>query len=154
GPVQHQIVSFFGLFVLLGICWAASNNRKAINWRTVGWGMALQVLFALVILKTHPGEWLFRKLSDGFDRLIRFTDDGGKLVWGWLYQNPAGKKDGPVFLIDILMAIVFFAALMSLAYHLGIMQWVVGGIARVMRKTMGTSGSETLSAAANIFVGQ
>lgn len=150
---MHQLVSALGLLVLLGICWAASNNRRAIPWRVVGWGMGLQILFALVILKTGPGEWLFTRLSDGFDRLIRFTDDGARFVWGWLYKNPAGAT-GPVFLIDILMTIVFFAALMSLAYHAGIMQWVVGGIAKVMRKTMGTSGSETLSAAANIFVGQ
>jgi CNT family concentrative nucleoside transporter len=150
---MHQLVSLFGLFGLLGICWAASNNRKAIRWRIVAWGMGLQILFALLILKTGPGEWVFGKLSAGFDRLIRFTDDGAKFVWGWLYQNPAGRTS-PVFLIDILMTIVFFAALMSLAYHLGVMQWIVGGIAKVMRKTMGTSGSETLSAAANIFVGQ
>jgi CNT family concentrative nucleoside transporter len=149
----HQLVSVFGLFVLLGICWAASNNRKAIRWRVVAWGMGLQILFALLILKTAPGEKIFELLSRGFDRLIRFTDDGAKFVWGWLYQNPSGAT-APVFLIDILMTIVFFAALMSLAYHVGLMQWVVGGIAKVMRKTMGTSGSETLSAAANIFVGQ
>jgi CNT family concentrative nucleoside transporter len=115
--------------------------------------MGLQVLFAVLILKTAPGEWAFRKLSDGFARLIGFTDDGAKFVWGWIYKNPQGQA-APIFMIDILMTIVFFAALMSLLYHLGIMQGVIAGIAKVMRKTMGTSGSETLSAAANIFVGQ
>ncbi|MBI3858284.1 MAG: NupC/NupG family nucleoside CNT transporter [Planctomycetes bacterium] len=147
---MHQLTSAFGLFALLGICWAASNNRKAISWRVVGWGSGLQVLFALAILKTRPGYWLFNKLSKGFERLIGFTDDGAKFVWGWLY-----KRDlPPIFLVDILMTIVFFAALMSLLYHFGVMQWIVAGIAKVMRKTMGTSGSETLCAAANIFVGQ
>jgi len=149
----HRLVSFFGLFVLLGICWAASNNRKAVPWRLVAWGTGLQLLFGLLILKTTPGEWLFGKLSDGFTRLIRFTDDGAKFVWGWLYQNPAAAGK-PAFLIDILMTIVFFAALTSLLYHLGVMQKVVAAIAKVMQKTMRTSGSETLSAAANIFVGQ
>lgn len=147
---MHQLTSAFGLFALLGIGWLASNNRKAIPWRVVGWGTGLQILFGLAILKTRPGYWLFDHLSKGFERLIGFTDDGAKFVWGWLY-----RKDGPpVFLIDILMTIIFFASLMSLLYHFGVMQWVVSGIAKVMRKTMGTSGSETLCAAANIFVGQ
>src|SRR6185369_7563834 len=135
---------------LLAICWAASNNRKAVPWRVVGWGVGLQLLFAIAILKTTPGYWLFDGLSRGFTRLIDFTDDGARFVWGWLY-----KKDGPpIFLVDILMTIIFFSALMSLLYHFGVMQWVVAGIAKIMRKTMGTSGSETLCAAANIFVGQ
>ncbi|HZE97066.1 MAG TPA: nucleoside transporter C-terminal domain-containing protein [Planctomycetota bacterium] len=147
---MHQLTSAFGLFALLGICWAASNNRKAIPWRVVGWGTGLQLLFAVLILKTRPGYWIFDHLSKGFERLVAFSDDGARFVWGWLY-----KKDGPpAFLIDILMTIVFFAALMSLLYHFGVMQWVIAGIAKLMRKTMGTSGSETLSAAANIFVGQ
>jgi len=147
---MHQLTSAFGLLALLGICWAASNNRKAIPWRVVGWGTGLQLVFAVAILKTTPGYWLFKALSEGFSRLIGFTDDGARFVWGWLY-----KKDGPpIFLVDILMTIIFFSALMSLLYHFGVMQWVVAGIAKVMRKTMGTSGSETLCAAANIFVGQ
>ena len=150
---MHRLVSLFGLLVLLALCWAASNNRKAIRWRMVAWGMGLQILFGLVILKTRPGEIVFGALSDGFTRLIQFTDDGAKFVWGWLYQNPAAAGK-PAFLIDILMTIVFFAALTSLLYHVGVMQKVVAGIAKVMQKTMGTSGSETLSAAANIFVGQ
>ncbi|HEV3028825.1 MAG TPA: nucleoside transporter C-terminal domain-containing protein [Planctomycetota bacterium] len=139
-----------GLFALLGICWAASNNRKAISWRLVAWGTALQILFAVVILKTRPGYLLFAWLTRIFERLIDFTDDGARLVWGWLY-----KKDyPPIFLVDILMTIIFFSALMSLLYHFGIMQWVVTGLSRVLRKTMRTSGSETLAAAVNIFVGQ
>lgn len=142
-----------GLAVFLGIGWAASTDRKAIRWRLVAWGVGLQILFALLILKTAPGEWLCMGISRVFTRLISFTDDGARFVWGWLYQNPAGKT-APVFMIDILMTIVFFSALMSLLYHYGVMQRVVAGIARVMQKTMGTSGSETLAAAANIFVGQ
>lgn len=147
---MHQLTSAFGLFVLLGICWAASNNRKAIPWRVVAWGTGLQVLFALVILKTTPGYRFFAWMTRVFERLIDFTDDGARFVWGWLY-----KKDAPpIFMIDILMTIIFFSALMSLLYHFNIMQWVVTGISKVMRKTMRTSGSETLAAAVNIFVGQ
>ncbi|RPH35988.1 MAG: NupC/NupG family nucleoside CNT transporter, partial [Planctomycetota bacterium] len=147
---MHQLTSAFGLFALLGLCWAASNNRKAIPWRLVAWGIGLQLVFAVLILKTRPGYVLFDWLTKAFEKLCSFTDAGGKLVWGWLY-----KKDmPPVFLIDLLMVIIFFSALMSLLYHFGVMQWIVGGIAKVMRKTMKTSGSETLAAAANIFVGQ
>jgi CNT family concentrative nucleoside transporter len=146
----HQLTSAFGLIVLLGIGWAASNNRKAVPWRVVAWGTALQVLFALVILKTRPGYVLFDWMTRKFERLIDFTDDGARFVWGWLY-----KKDAPpIFLVDILMTIIFFSALMSLLYHFNIMQWVVTGLTKVLRKTMKTSGSETLAAAANIFVGQ
>ena len=147
---MHQLTSALGLFALLAVCWAASNNRRAISWRLVAWGTALQILFAVVILKTRPGYLLFAWLTRVFERLIDFTDDGARLVWGWLY-----KKDyPPIFLVDILMTIIFFSALMSLLYHFGIMQWVVTGLSRVLRKTMRTSGSETLAAAVNIFVGQ
>ena len=147
---MHQLTSAFGLFALLGLCWAASNNRRAIPWRLVAWGTGLQLIFAVLILKTRPGYILFDWLTKAFEKLCSFTDAGGKLVWGWLYH----KDMPPVFLIDLLMVIIFFSALMSLLYHFGVMQWVVGGIAKVMRKTMKTSGSETLAAAANIFVGQ
>jgi len=147
---MHQLTSAFGLFALLAICWAASNNRRAIPWRLVAWGTGLQLVFALVILKTAPGHAVFEWLTKAFERFCSFTDAGGRLVWGWLYQKDAP----PVFLIDLLMVIIFFSAVMSLLYHFGIMQWIVVGIAKGMRKTMRTSGSETLSAAANIFVGQ
>ena len=147
---MHQLVSVLGMAVLLGICWAASNSRKNIKWRLVGWGLGLQLIFALLILKTPPGYAVFRWISGAFTRLIQFTDDGGKRVWGWIYQ----KDTPPIFMIDILMTIVFFAALISVLYHLGLMQRLIAGIAWAMRKTMGTSGSETLCASANIFVGQ
>lgn len=150
---MHQLVSLLGLSVLLGIAYAASNNRRAIRWRIVGWGIALQFIFAVLILKTAPGYAVFRWCSDAIGTLISFTDKGASFVWGWLYKHEFGTKP-PIFIVDILMTIIFFAALMSFLYHIGVMQWVVAGIAKVMRVTMGTSGSETLSASANIFVGQ
>lgn len=146
---MHRLVSVLGLAVFLGIAWLASNNRRAIRWRIVAWGIGLQILFALAILKTSPGYAAFRWVSDAFARLISFTDEGARFVWGWLYK----KEGGYVFILDALMTIIFFAALTSLLYHVGVLQKIVGGIARLMRRTMGTSGSETLSAASNIFVG-
>jgi concentrative nucleoside transporter, CNT family len=149
----NRLAGLLGLGVFVALAWAVSTDRRAIRWKTVAWGMGLQALFGLLILKTPPGQALFRALGDGFTRLIAFTDDGARFVWGWLYRNPAGAR-APVFLIDLLMVVVFFSALMSLLYHLGLMQRIIAGVAWVMRRTMGTSGSETLSAAANIFVGQ
>lgn len=147
---MDRAISFLGLGIFLAIAWAASTDRKAIRWKLVAWGMGLQLAFALLILKTGPGEAMGDALSRGFTRLVAFTDDGAAFVWGWLYK----KGSPPIFLVDILMIIVFFSALMSLLYHAGIMQRVIAGVAWVMRRTMGTSGSETLAAAANIFVGQ
>jgi CNT family concentrative nucleoside transporter len=149
----ERFAGLLGLAVFLGVAWAVSTDRRAIRWKLVAWGMGLQAAFALLILKTSPGQALFAKLGHAFTRLIAFTDDGARFVWGWLYRNPQGERS-PVFLIDLLMVVVFFSALMSLLYHLGLMQRVIAGVAWVMRRTMGTSGSETLSAAANIFVGQ
>lgn len=147
---MHQLTSAFGLLALLGICWAASNNRKAVPWRLVAWGVGLQVAFAVVILKTRPGYVFFAWMTRAFEALTGFTDDGARFVWGWLY-----KKDlPPVFLIDILMVIIFFSALMSLLYHFGVMQAIVSALSKLLRRTMKTSGSETLAAAANILVGQ
>jgi len=81
----HQLTSTFGLFALLGICWAASNNRKAISWRLVAWGTGLQLVFAVAILKTTPGNVVFDWLTRAFQKFVGFTDAGGRLVWGWLY---------------------------------------------------------------------
>ncbi len=150
---MERLTGLLGLAVFVGLAWAVSTDRRAIRWRIVSWGMGLQAVFALLILKTRPGEWVFDGLSRAFTTLIGFTDAGARFVWGWLYRNPAGAQ-APVFLIDLLMVVVFFSALMSLGYHLGLMQRVIEVVAWGMRRTMGTSGSETLSAAANIFVGQ
>src|SRR5689334_1171471 len=99
---MHQLTSAFGLFVLLGICWPASNNRRATSCRLVACGTALQVVFAVFILKTRPGYVLFDWLTRAFEKFCSFTDAGGQLVWGWLYL----KDTPPVFLIDILMVII------------------------------------------------
>ncbi len=147
---MQQLISLLGIPVFLGIAWAASTNRRAIRWRLVAWGMGLQFAFALLILKTPPGYALFDGIGALFTRLIKFTDDGARFIWGWMYQ----KDQPPVFLIDILMTVVFFSALTSLLYHFGILQAVVSALSRAMQRTLGTSGSETLSTAANIFVGQ
>ena len=147
---MEQLRCLFGLLVLLGLCVLASNNRRRIRWRLVAWGLGLQILFALLILKTRPGYLFFRWCSDAVNQLILFTGEGARFVWGWMY----GSSQGLSFFLDVLMTIIFFSALMSLLYHVGLMQLIVSFFARIMQKTMKTSGSETLSASANIFVGQ
>lgn len=144
--------ALLGIPVLLGICYAFSNNRKKINTRLVGFGIGLQVLFAFLILRTSGGRWLFQQLNDVVLKILSFTDAGASFVFGSLVENKS--TFGFIFAFNVLPTIVFFSAFMAILYHLGIMQKVVYVIALLMQKTMGTSGAESLSAAANIFVGQ
>lgn len=136
-----------GFFAFIGIGYALSNNRKAINWRTILWAIGLQIVFAIIVLKTKPGIWLFDKLNDFIVSILNFQAAGGEMIFGELSK-------GYIFAFAILPTIIFFSALMSLLYYLGIMQKIVWVFAWVMRKTCRLSGAESLSAAANIFVGQ
>lgn len=150
-----QWISLAGLFVLLGIAWLCSIDRRRINWRTVAWGTALQLIFAILILKTAPGRWLFLKLNDAVVVLLGFQDEGARFVFGSL-GIPAGQPGslGFFFAFQVLTTIVFFSSLIAILYYLGLMQWIVRGFAWIMARSCGTSGAESLSASANIFVGQ
>ncbi len=172
----NNLISLFGIFVLLGMAWLMSNNRRKFPWRVAGWGIGLQVTLAVLLLKTPGGAAFFGGARNFVNRLLGFTDAGASFLWGNLYRtdenlvayiNPDGGfiqvtnsvtgqlvPIGTVFVIHILPTIIFFSSLMALFYHLGVMQKLISGMAWVMRKTMGTSGSESLSCAANIFVGQ
>lgn len=151
--VMDRSMSFFGLFALVGLCWLISSDRRKINWRLVAWGMALQLFFGVLVLKTAPGLWFFEKLNDGTMALLGFTNEGVKFLFG---SFVTGQVETPMinFAFNVLPTIIFVSALMTVGYHLGLMQWVVDAFAVVMYKTMKTSGAETLSTAANIFVGQ
>ncbi len=171
----QKIISFFGIFVLLGLAWLLSNNKKKINFRIVIWGLLLQLTFAIIILKTEPGQAIFFFARAFITKLLSFTDAGASFLFGNLYlgntdivqqvggTGPFQLMDsasgqfvdiGIIFAFHILPTIIFFASLMGVLYHLGIMQKVVQFMAWIMAKTMGTSGAESLSAAGNIFVGQ
>jgi concentrative nucleoside transporter, CNT family len=171
GKLEERLRSLFGVFLILGIAYAMSNNRKAIKWRTVRWGLGLQVIFAMIILWTPPGRWFFDQARAVITRLLSFTDEGARFLFGKLYEGVApGLHKGPtqvidgtsgdfvnlgfVFVFHVLPVIVFFGALMAVLYHFGILQKAVHGIAWVVTKTMGTSGAESLNAAGNIFLGQ
>ncbi len=155
----------FGLFVLIGIAYIASNNKKRINWRLVLSGFVLQIIFAIFMLKGDElshyfsplgwPKWLFEKISVGFVTILGFTTKGAEFVFGNLAKGPG--TDGTLgffFAFQVLPTIIFFASLMSVLYYLGVMQKIVQAMAWVMARVMGTSGSESLSNTANIFVGQ
>ena len=156
---ELKLISLLGWPAMLLLAWAVSYNRKNFPWRTVIWGLGLQFTLALLILKTPWGGLLFEFAGKIIQKLIQFSNEGTKFVFGALAdQSAMGKVFGPhnsvVFAILVCGTVVIVAALSSLFYHWGILQRVVRGVAFVMRKAMGTSGSETLSAAANIFMGQ
>lgn len=144
-----------GLVVVIGIALAFSKNRKIINWRLVLTGVILQFIFAFIVLKTTVGREVFGALSWVFVSLLAFTLEGAQFVFGPLAKGPevAGSL-GFFFAFQVLPTIIFFASLMAVFYYLGIMQRIVQGIAWVMEKLMGTSGAESLSVAANVFIGQ
>jgi concentrative nucleoside transporter, CNT family len=142
-----QAVSFLGLIVMIGIAWLLSNNRRAINWRTVFMGTALQFLFALLILKTPWGRAFFLWLNDAVTVFLNFSDAGAKFLFGEGFAEH-------LFAFKVLPTIIFFSSIITVLYYLGVLQWIVNIFARVMQKAMGTSGSESLASAVNIFVGQ
>ena len=147
-PLWQRGISAFGLFVLIGLAWAMSSHRRRIPWRVIGWGVGLQLAFGVFVLKTDVGLWLFSFLNDAVIKLLEFTGEGTRFIFGKYATEEF------TFALNVLPTIIFFSSLMTVLYHLGVMHRVVSGIAWLMQRTMGTSGSETLSAAANIFLGQ
>ena len=146
-----NFISVGGLLLMLLAAYGLSNNRKAIDFRLVGWGLALQLGFALFILKTTPGVMIFDTLSRAITTMLGFADAGAIFVFGPLASDT--ESFGVLIAFQVLPIIIFTAALFSLLYHVGIMQKVVLLFAKVMAKTMRTSGAESLSAAANVFMG-
>jgi CNT family concentrative nucleoside transporter len=141
----------FGLLALLSIAFAFSDKRGAIDWRLVAAGTGLQLLFAVLVILVPGGRQFFEALSSIFVRVISFSLDGAAFIFGSL-ADPSNL--GFIFAFQVLPTIIFFAALMGVLYHLGIMQKVVQGMAWVMFKILRISGAESLSVAANVFVGQ
>src|SRR3954471_13127678 len=154
-----QLISVFGLVMIIAITWAMSSNRKLFPWRTVIWGMGLQFAFAIFILKTPIGLQLFQGAQVVVEQLNVYANEGAKMVFGPLGDGEALRKVfGPgqayVFAVSVAATIILISALSSLLYHWGILQKVVAGMAWIMMKTMRTSGSESLAGASNIFLGQ
>lgn len=153
---MERVVSLCGLFAMMAIAWAMSSDRKRVNFRIVFGGLALQFVMALLILKTEPGHDFFQWLGELFKSMQSFTDAGTSLVFGIppLPDMPPRLTLIRTLAFGVLPTIIFFSALMSVLYYLGIVQVIVRVLAKMMQWTLGTSGAETLSAASNIFVGQ
>jgi len=157
--MTQKLVSLLGMVVFLALAWAISENRKRFPWRVVLWGLGLQVFFALVILNTRLGKSFFEFAQRAVSRLIGFANEGAKVVFGPLADNSLlADKFGPpnafILVITISATITLVSALSSLLYYWRILPKIVDGTAWIMQRTMGTSGSESLAAAANIFTGQ
>jgi CNT family concentrative nucleoside transporter len=156
----------FGAFVILAIAYAFSINRRAIEWATVAWGVGLQVVFAVIVLKTSVGQAVFARLGDGITRLLAFAGVGAAFVfgplgdgtvWGRVMQGalgPDGAQYATIFAFQVLPTIIFIAALFAILYYFGVMQIVVRMFAVVMHRVMRASGAESLNVAASIFMGQ
>jgi len=161
-----------GLVCFFGIIAALSANLRAVNWRTIAWGFALQLLLALFVMKFRvyglewlgigngfqPGYQLFLVLTNAFAQLLAFTNKGSSFVFGPLADQDAMRRVFPaggfVFAFAALPTIIFIASFFSVLYYFGVLQWVVRGMARAMTYLLGTSGAETLSVSANVFMGQ
>jgi CNT family concentrative nucleoside transporter len=142
-----------GIVFLLLICYLLSSNKRKINWRIVGSGMLLQFVFAILVLKVPIVRVLFEYISSGFVNILSYTREGTTFLWGKALLDPT-QEWGYIFALQVLPTVIFFSALTSALYYLGVLQFVVKGIAWVMSKTMKLSGAESLSTAANIFLGQ
>ena len=175
-PLHERLTSILGIGVMVLLAWLLSVNRSAFPVRIVAWGIGLQLVFALLILRTAPGEQFFALVNDAFIQLLDYTKAGARFIFGNLVDNnlpigtPVGEPvsnapiqpadpprfaaAGSYFAFTVLPTIIFFSSFMTVLYYLRVMQWVVKGMAWVMQRTMGTSGAETLSASGNIFVGQ
>jgi len=164
-PLGQRLMGLVGIATMIALAYAMSFNRKAINWKLVASGFGLQAVFGVVVLKTEMGRLVFQKVGDAITGLLGFQEQGARFVFGNLVQSTVpvtggGAAEGMVaqtgayFAFNVLPTIIFFSALMSVMYYLGIMQLIVKGLAFVMQKTLGTSGAETLSASGNIFLGQ
>jgi CNT family concentrative nucleoside transporter len=161
-----RLQALVGLALVFTIAYLSSSARRAIDWRTVGWGLALQVIFALIVLKTTMGQRVFETLGAAVTRLLSFADVGSAFVFGILGDRPAWERvmsatlgaDGPryvlIFAFQVLPTIIFIAALFAILYYFGVMQLVVRFFAWMMRSVMRASGAESLNVAASIFMGQ
>ncbi len=155
---MDRLIGLLGIAAILGIAYLLSNNRKAINYRTVGVGLLIQALLAVFILKTPVGQALFGWLGAKITKILSFSDEGGKFVFGLLADDTklggVFPNSGFIFFMKIIPTIIFVACLVNIFYYFGIMQWIVEKLARGLNYIMRVSGAETLSNISSAFVGQ
>jgi CNT family concentrative nucleoside transporter len=148
---MQRLTGLLGLVVILAFAWLCSTHKREIKLRLLAWGMGLQVLFAVLVLKTDFGL-IFKKIGDGVNAMLDYAEVGSQFLFG-----PLGTKSGSfgvVFAFQVLPIVIFIASFFSILYYLGVMQFVVKAMAIGMQKVMGVSGAESLNVAASIFMGQ
>ncbi|MCB0515629.1 MAG: nucleoside transporter C-terminal domain-containing protein [Chitinophagales bacterium] len=149
---MHIIRGIIGIIFLIFVCYLLSSNRKAIDWKLVGIGILLQFVFAVSITKIPLVKSFFSFISSFFVAILKFSSTGAQFLFGNLITDTT--TFGYIFAFQVLPTVVFFSALSSLLYYLGILQRIVYAFAWVMSRTMRISGAESLAAASNIFIGQ
>lgn len=148
---MERFTGLLGLAVILGGCYFASKNRRAVRPQLLLWGLGLQFLFAFVVLKTGFGR-VFEVATVAVNALLHYAEEGSRFVFG-----PIGAKDGPfgvVFAFQVLPIVIFIASMFAILYYFGVMQVVIRAMARLMQRVMGASGAESTNVAASIFMGQ
>jgi CNT family concentrative nucleoside transporter len=149
--ITSILFGLFGLSVLISIAWLFSNNKRAVDWKLIGTGVFLQIAFAALVLLVPGGKDVFDALGHGFVKVLSFVNAGSGFIFGSLMDT---SRFGFIFAFQVLPTIIFFAALMGVLYHLGVMQWIVRGMAWAITKVMRVSGAETTSVCASVFIGQ
>jgi CNT family concentrative nucleoside transporter len=145
--MMDRFISFLGLFVLVGLAWLMSNNKKKMNWRLIFSGIGLQIVFGMLILWTTPGRMFFDAARVFITKIISFSDSGSAMLFGEGFREH-------FFAFSVLPTIIFVSSVMSVLFYLGVMQKIVNLMSHIMVKVMDVSGSESLAASANVFVGQ
>lgn len=155
---MDRFFGIFGVIAILGLAFLMSNNKKAINWRVIFSGLGIQLFLALFILKTKMGQDLFHEVGIFIEKILEFSMEGGKFVFGVLVDRPEVLNNvlgsSWIFALQLMPTIIFVAVIVSITYYLGIMQKIVSLVAKIVYKIMGVSGSEALSNVASAFVGQ
>jgi CNT family concentrative nucleoside transporter len=146
-----RFTGLLGLITFIGIAYALSTNRRAIRWRTVVWGLGLQIVFAFLVIKWAYGQIVLSKISGVITGLLGHSADGSSLVFGPLGDPKSAMS---IFAFAVLPTIIFVSAFFAILYHIGLMQQIIKVVAYVMQRTMGTSGAESTNVAASIFMGQ
>jgi CNT family concentrative nucleoside transporter len=149
---MSRFTGLLGLLVILGAAWLFSSHRRAIKARIIVWGLGLQFALALLVLRTDFGK-VFQAIGAGVNAMLSYTEAGSAFVFG----DQLGRGTGPfgvIFAFQVVPIVIFIASFFSILYYLGIMQWIVRGMAIGMQKVMGVSGAESLNVAASIFMGQ
>ncbi len=149
---MYRFVGMLGILTMLSLAWIFSTNRRAIRYKTVAWGLGLQIAFAFLVMRWQYGRLIFAKLGAGANWLLGFAFYGSNFVFGELGQKNSAA--GFIFAFQALPTIIFIAAFFALLYYFGVMQLIVKLAARIMTTLMGASGAESLNVAASIFMGQ